>query len=384
MPTFLPTTEIDMNLYSRNDVDFRIQVATPAAGIFTLGQSVLNGTDVLGDSYQWDIYSDELVEISFSNNKDVTSGIFTRPQAKTAEIRVRTSGLNPNLNPDIHPNTRIKLEVKTIDDVSFNSLLTGFINDVQVSYFHDAQPVITINMEDGMNRLLNAPISYTRAAGYLSTTMADFMPLAITAAGLSDPVYTYDYETIVPVYTGYTSQHGALAYTNVTVGQILADLMDAELGNLYLSGTTFYPHGRDAYVSTYYVGNTSDFDTFEIGYNRDYLFSDIVVALTSAPTVQYTLNNSDVSSFFGNIVQNVTVNLQDVEELKRWMASVISRSPALRVTSFSIPKYVPGTMVKITNDVAGETSSILQQAINSNIYVDPTSISTSMQLYQPV
>jgi len=384
MPIYVPDVEYDMDLYSRSDVDFRIQVSVPQAGIFTLGQSLLNGSDVLGSAFQWDVYEDELVEISYTRSVDVTSGIFTRPTAAIADVLVRASALNPNLNADIHPNTKIKIDRKTVDDVDWVNLITGFISGVSVQYFYDAQPVISIGIEDAMNRLLNAPISYTRAAGTLSSTMDDFMPLAIAAANLDDTVYTFTWNTLPAAYTSYKSSHGALAYTNVTVGTILNDLMDAELGNVTLTETTFSPRGRDANNSTYWVGNTTDFDNFEIGYNIDYLFSDIIASLTSAPSVQYTKTNTDVSSFFGTIRQQVSVNLQDAAQLDQWMTSVIQRSPALRVLNFSIPKFVPGSVVKITNDVAGETTPIVQEAVDLTITVDPTSISTSMRLYQPV
>lgn len=384
MPIYVPDVEYDMNLYSRKDIEFRIQVSVPQDGIFTLGQSLLNGTDVLGDAYQWDVYQDELVEITYQKNRDVTSGIFVRPSAETADVVVRTPDLNPNINADIHPNTKIKIDVKTIDDVDWVNLITGFISDVSVQYSYDAQPITFLGIEDGMTRLLNAPISYTRPAGLLSDTMDDFMPLAITAAGLTDSVYTYSWTTVPAAYTYYRSSHGALSYSDTTVGTILNDLMDAELGNVVLSGTTFIPRGRNANNSVYWVGNTTDFDTFEIGYNVDYLFSDIVASLTSAPGTYYTKSNTDVSSFFGTIRQQVSVNLKDSTELQSWMTSVIAQSPALRVLNYSIPKFVPGDVVKITNDVAGETEPVVQEAVSLTIYVNPTSISTSMTLYQPV
>ena len=129
---------VAINTYDRADVRMRIQVAVPQTGVFTLGRSVLNGSDVLGDGYQWDVYEDELVQVSQTSRIDVTSGISTRPIHNIASIIAQSTDLDPNLNPDIHPNSKIIVEYRTSDMSAgvWYGLLTGFITEVSSSYSH--------------------------------------------------------------------------------------------------------------------------------------------------------------------------------------------------------------------------------------------------------
>ncbi len=378
-------TTIPMTTYSRSDIEVRVQVAVPQAGIFTLGQSLLNGSDVLGSAYQWDIYQDDLVEVSHTRRNDVTSGIFCRPVEQVATIVARSGQLDPNLNADIHPNTKIKLDWKPVVSGTWQNLITGYISAVQSQYNYQGNVVVTIEVEDMMRRFLNAPIaSYTRTAQEIWSTLDNLVPLGFTAAGLDDTVYTPTFPNEFPFSAGI---HGALSYTNTTVGAIINDLMDAELGLMYFAGERLWFESRNWQSDTIYEGYTKDFDNFTQGYSSEYLFSDIYAAITSAPTVVYSKSNTDVSSFFGTITQNVVVNLKDAIELDKWMISVVQYSPGIRVSDFSTPYFVPimnNDLVKVIDDFTGKTDGVLQSIVESTITVDPTSVSTSMQLFQPV
>lgn len=374
-----------MTDYSRDDIELRIQVSVPSDGIFVLGHSLLNGADILGDSYDWIVYQDELVEVTHTRRRDVTSGIFVRPVSNEASITIRATDLDPNVNPFIHPNTKIKLEWKPVADVYWQNCLTGFMTDVQTVYNYNGGSLINIQAEDMMRRLLNAPItSYTQVAQETWRTLNSIIPIAITAAGLDDAVYTPVFNQDFP-YSA--SNHAALSYSNTTAGQIINDLMDMELGMLYFEGESLRFQWRSWESLTAHRGYTNNMDSFVSGYSSEYLFSTIFASLTSAPSVVYTKTNTDVSSFFGDITQTAQLNLASKQQLDQWIDSIIQWSPSVRISTFSTPYFVLPAMndlVYIINDFTGQTTGVYQSFVESSVYVDPTSVSTSMTLFQPV
>jgi hypothetical protein len=389
MPSYNPGVILtDMDVYKRSDVRVRIQVAVPQDGIFTLGVSTLNGSDVLGSAFQWDIYEDELVEVSQTAQIDVTSGISTRPLEQVATITAQTAELDPNLNADIHPNTKIKLEYQTSDmgPTEWTGLITGYITEVSSSYNYQGKSLVTIQVEDIMRRFMNAPLNtYTITAGTSILDAVDALITAgIAAGGLDDTIYTPTFDKTLMYSVGFT---GAKTYTNTNVGAVLNDLVDAELGMLYLDGEAFQWQERDIQFLTGYQGYTKKFDSWTIGYSPEYLFSQINASIYTAPATVYSKNNTDVSSFFGAIIQNFEVNLQNADQLDQWMTSVTQFSPGLRVSNFSTPFFVPAKLsdlIYIIDDFNGKTEGIYQKFVSREIYIDPTSVSTQMQLFQPV
>ena len=288
---------------------------------------------------------------------------------------------------DIHPNSKIIVEYRTSDMSAgvWYGLLTGFITEVSSSYSHTGRTLVTIEVEDMMRRLLNAPIvSFTITAGQTTSDVLDsLIPTAFTAAGLDDPLYT-------PVWnnTGdYAGIMGAASYTNTTVGAILADIVDAELGTLYFINEDLYWMWRDASYGDTYEGFTTDMDSFTIGYSPDYLFSQINASTTTTPGTVLTKTNTDVSSFFGDIVQSFSVNLQNSVELQKWMTSVTQYSPGIRISQFSTPFFVPAhpvNLIYITDDYNSKTTGIYQRFVSREVFIDANSLSTSMDLFQPV
>lgn len=379
-----------MTEYSRQDVEFRLRVSVPTSGTFVLNYSLLGGSHVLGSSYDWVEYQDEIVEITHTRNKDFTSGIFMRPIANTASITLRAPDLDPNLNPYIHPNTRVILEWKPVISGTWESCLTGYIQEVESSYNYNGGSVITINAEDMMTRFLNAPISsFSAPSQPIWITFDSFIPQAFTAANLSDGVYSPSF--VSSSNTKMQAVNGALSYTDTTVGQIINDLVDMELGQVYFQniGSSIYLFADQRDYAGYqtYNGFTSNFDNFTSGYSSDYLFSTIRASLTSAPGSVYTKTNSDVATFYGDITQSAELNLATTTDLDQWMSSIVQYSPGVRIKDFSTPYFVLPKMrdyVYIVNDFIGQTEGILQGFVSSTIYVSPTSVSTSMQLYQPI
>jgi hypothetical protein len=379
----------EMTEYARQDVELRLRVSIPSAGTFVLNTSLLNGSDVLGSSYDWVDYQDEIVEINHTRNKDVTSGIFIRPIANTASIVLRAPELDPNLNPYIHPNTRVMLDWKPVVSGTWTNCLTGYIKEVDSTYNYNGGSIISIEAEDMMTRFLNAPIaSFTAPSQPLWITWDTFAPLAIAAAGLDDGVY--DPNDLGSI-TGMKAVNGALSYENTTVGRIVNDLVDMELGQVYfgtISGNVYlFFDQRDYPGYDTFNGYTTNFDSFTSGYSSDYLFSTIQASLTSAPATVYTRTNTDVANFYGDITQTAQLNLATTVDLDQWMASILQHSPGVRIKEFSTPYFVLPRMrdyVYIVNDFIGQTEGILQAIVSSTIYVTPTSVSTQMQLFQPV
>lgn len=387
--TISPTATIkQMNEFKRSDVELRLQLSVPQAGIFTLGVSTLNGSDVLGDAYQWDVYDTDLVEVSLNRRNDVTSGIFFRAIANSASIVIRDASLDPNNNPYIHPNTKAKVDYR-LNGGAWTNYISGYITQVDSIYSYDAGILVQFEIEDMMTRFLNAPIdSFSEAGGTWYEMMNIIVYDAFTSASLTDSVYTASFSYPSPASDEiFSSQFGALDYANTSAENIINDLMDAELGLLFFDGTVLRAYPRDWAVDTVYEANTTDFSSFRSGYSSDYLFSDIYASLASAPTVVLHKQNTDVAAFFGAIVQNYQLKLNSNSELEAWMASVVARSPGLAIQEFSIPRFVPmknNHMTYIVNDFVGKTEGIYQSFVDSTIYLDATSVSTSMTLYQPV
>lgn len=391
--SYLPVTTLtpptEATVYQRKDIYFRFYLSQPDAGQFVLGTSKLNSTDVLGSNYTWVEYIDELAEIVLGRTTDVTSGIFMRATGNTAELLARSSTLDPYANAYVHPNAKIKIDWMDIGTGIWTNWLTGFINNIEVTYNQNAGTLVRLSCEDFMRRFRNTPIaSYSHVAASTETIMADFVSTAFALSGLDDAVYTPYYRTATPdIVPSFYSNLGAVSYTNTTAGAILDDFMDAELGNVYWEGEVMKIIPRGQYA-TQYIAYTNDMDNFVGGYSMDYLISNIDASLTSAPGTVLSKNNTDVSNFYGYIPAIAQVNLASQDDLRQWMDSITQYSPQIRISNFSMPYFVPMNnkdVIKVVNNFLGETDSpIYQRFVSLNIYVDATSVSTQMSLWQPV
>lgn len=393
MRYYPPETFDTMTEYSRQDVDFRIQISRPADGIFVLGLSVLGGPDVLGDGYQWDVYDDTIVEMSLQRRNDVTSNLFLSPIENTAVVTLREPSLDPNINPFVHPNTKIKIDWLDVATSTWSNYLTGFVSEVDTVYNRDASNLVVIYAEDPMRRFLNTAVtSYTHAEDRLDTIMDDLVPILLTNSGLNDSVYTFDYNPTfyAEPFTfrdAFVSGVSALDYSDTVAGQIIQELMQVEIGSMYWDETSLKIIPRDTYGS-FYRGYSKDFDDFTAGYSTDYIFSTVQVSMTSAPDTYYAQTNPAVSGFFGEIVVSATLPFDTLDSLLTWLASITSYEPKPRIKEFSTPYFIPiknNQVINVVNDYIGETSNDYYSLFTDcTITVTPDSVSTTMNLYQPL
>jgi hypothetical protein len=318
---------------ANNIFDFKkhikVELGLPTAGVFILGVSVLDGPDVLsagGGMTYVDTLAD-VVSVDFSIGFDQNTGFMTQAVPATATIVMQSETYDPNSNRAVHVGTDIRVSYQPQPDTSpllWLTLFEGKILSYEVAYNFIGTNVITFECADALQSAINTIIP-------LFTTPSSPSPITEGITAL-EPYLPGGFVNITGTPWVYTPQYN---YTNTTVGQILNELTDAELGMAYLSldsgAVQFYAYDE---LHNFITNNppTLNFSTTHSTDPNHVCINNIVLGASGSDAVNeikatkktggatQTKSNTDSIDLYGRTALEVSVNVSSDNLLTLWLA----------------------------------------------------------------
>ena len=308
--------------------NIKVELGLPVAGAFILGQSLLDGPDVLangGMSYVDTLA--EVVSIDIDTGFDQINGLTTQAKPSTASIAMQSETYDPNSNRAVHVGTDIRVSYQPKPDTTpllWLTLFEGKISRYEVSYNFTGTNVIYFECIDTLQNAINTVIP-------AFNTPSSPSPLTEVITAL-EPYLPGGFVNITGTPWAYTPQY---AYQNVTVGEILNEITDVELGMAYLSMETgavqFYAYNE---LHNFIANNppTLNFSTTHSTDPNHICINDIVLGATGSDAVNeiivkktiggatQTKSNTDSIDLFGRTSFDGTINASSDNILSLWLA----------------------------------------------------------------
>lgn len=385
--------------------NIKVELGLPVAGVFILGQSVLDGSDVLASSGGFS-YVDTLadvVSIECNYGFDQNTGFMTQAAPSTATIVMQTDDYDPNSNRAVHVGTDIRVSYQPqpdTDPLNWLPLFTGKITAYDVAYNFTGTNVITFECADALLNAINTPI-----ASFTTPSSPSPLTEALTALQPYAPGSAINYWGTPWVYTPQ------YALTNTTFGTILNELTDAELGMAVLNVDTglidFYAYNV---LHTYIADNPANllFSTTHSTDPNHICINNIVLGASGSDAVNeikatkktggasQRRSNTDSIDLFGRTALDVTVNVSSDNLLTLWLnrtsvkndirqAKQIGFNPILDSGKFSTGYYLNALFLQTVNinfnkgSVAFNEDYIVSRVTHS---ITPTDWQINLELWK--
>lgn len=340
-------TDLKVELYLPNEGDnlFILGVSElggtdilAESGDFILGYSLLGGSDVLGDGtgdyqFSWQSVECSVSKLDITLGGSQVAGIEYTAQPSTLSFELQSWTLDPNNNSGVRNGTGIRVR---LDDGTINeTLFTGFIESMTVKYRPDAPNLIQGNAFDAYKRLANQRITYNTTGG--TDTVTELLGLIATNSG-----YTVD-----PANDPGAILMAGRQETDVTQGQLIKDILDAQLGLLWLDPATGRIEYRDRpqilAAATYSIGNNHGdpghwcMSDLTVNQNPDDLVNSIRVTMTTDPNTSLTRENLDSIQLYGRLAYDATVNAANSTNLQTWLNLAFIDRPRNLVQDVTTP-----------------------------------------------
>lgn len=324
--------------------DFRVQVGIPTNGVFILGQSVLDGTDVLADSttgaITWVDVLAEVNNINISVGANVNSGLLMQSVPSTASIQMQSATYDPSQNPAIHAGTPIRVQYRPGLDPDrtlwFNRFI-GKIKSYSVSYDFFGNNTIDFECVDLMQDWVNTSLpGFTSAAGQTFEQISNVLVGYFPGSSSTSPGW---------------SKFGAYSAVDTTVGTVLNEILDGELGFASITPATelLEIDNYDTIVSKKDGPLVMSFSNIHntdpaakhvcmtdlvIEANTDETANEIIVNLI--PTgATYTTRNTDSADLYGKVALTTDLMLQNSTYVNSWFDKINLQTKIRKVKSVS-------------------------------------------------
>ena len=298
--------------------NIRVEFEIATAGTWIWSVSTWDGGDVWGGSSSSVAWTDllcETFEINMERGCDVDSGILVNPSQNQTTIRMQSVDYDPFVNGTIHAGTPVRITIDPDNTDTWQEIYVGQVQSFQTSYNAQGLNNIEFVAVDEMTAFLNTPIaSFTIAAGDTTADIIDQL------------VYAY-WQGGIYLDTNFLTTLEATTYTNTTVGTILRDVLNSELGYLYVA-----QDGEINYIShpTFdQIVDTGPAYFFESTHSNDpghICMSDLVMDANSNnlpneivatnSTLELTATNIDALTLYGPLSFTVPTIVEDATQLQ--------------------------------------------------------------------
>jgi hypothetical protein len=397
-------TDLKVELYLPNEADnlFILGVSLlgsddvlAASGDFILGYSLLGGSDVLGDGTGKFQFSWQPVECSVSK-LDVTlggsqiGGLEYTAQPSQLGFELQSWTLDPNNNSGVRNGTQIRVRLER--GAFKQTLFSGFIESMNVRYRPDAPNLIQGTAYDAYKRLANTRITYDTTA--TTNTVTELLALIAANSGATVDAANDPGQILM----------AGRAQTAVTQGELIKDILEAQLGLLWLDPATGRIEYRDRpsalTTATYSVGNNHTdanhwcMSSLLVNQNPDDLTNSIRVALTSNPATTLLQENTDSIQLYGRLAYDATINAANTTELQKWLNLAFIERPRQLVESVTTPAInrthtltdaataTPGLPVRVKYQTDNIDINQIYQVTRVKHSIDPENWFTTLELWR--
>lgn len=330
--------------------------------LFVLGTSLLGSTDVLGEgsARTWQPAQAVVTAFESSLGGSVQDSIFFQAESATARITIQSYDWDPNVNKNIRTNTAIRLRID--NGVVDQTLFTGYLDTLSVSYYPDGPNLIQISARDLYAKIVNSILTTWDSTGYgADMTPLEAITLAVQTAGYSVSPYSQDSAGLLPTGTD----------TDIQANGPINDALTVGLGLLWIDPVTETlihiprPTSLSGTVTTWTVGNNHGepyhlcMSDIGIEADSDTIFNNIVVSLTSNPATSVNVYNTDSIELYGESPLSIDINTTDSTELTRWANAVFGNTADKLVKTVETPTidrdgnlteaaiFTPGTLLGV-------------------------------------
>lgn len=394
---------LKVELYLPNEADNLFIVGVSELGgndllaantYFIIGYSLLGGEDVLGDTnayaFSWQPIEATVSKLDIQIGGGQNAAIQYTAEPSSCTFEMQSWVFDPNNNSAVRNGTqfRVRLVATGVDE----TLFTGYIDSMTIKYRPDAPNLINGTAYDGYKRFANKRVTWNHVG--TPKTVTEILAALATNAGVSvsgsnDP--------------GIIAMAGQ-QQTDQTTGNIVKDLLDTQLGLLWLNPSTGEIEYRDRTTTvgtpTYSVGNNHGdanhwcMSGLSVNQNPDDLVNSIKATLTSDNTKTLLRENTDSIQLYGILSQNVTVNAAAEADLATWLDVAFIERPKQLVKDVTTPAIDrTGTLTDAATIVPGTPLAVKYQTDNINIdqnyqvtrvkhSIDPNNWFTTLELWR--
>lgn len=298
--------------------NIRVEFEIATAGTWIWSVSTWDGGDVWGGSTSSVAWTDllcETFEISIERGCDVNSGILVNPSQNQTTVRMQSVDYDPFVNGTIHAGTPVRITIDADGTSTWSEIYVGKVQSFQTSYNADGLNNIQFVAVDDMTAFLNTRLaSYSITAGQTTADIIDGLVVAYWPGNWN-------------LDTNYLTTLAATTYTDTTVGEVINDVLNSELGYMYVAQDgelNYIAHSTfDSIVATgpaYYFESTHSNDPGHIcmsdlvmDANSNNLPNEIVATRAAA---QLTATNTDAVTLYGPLSFTVPTIVENNTQLQ--------------------------------------------------------------------
>lgn len=320
--------------------NIRVEYEIAASGSWIWGVSTWDGGDVWGDttpSIGWTDLLCESFEIIIKRGCNVDAGILVEPSQNQTTIRMQTADFDPFSKSVIHAGTPVRISVEADpvgDPGTWTVIYEGEVASFATTYDAEGLNIITISAQDSMTKWLNTRLAtYSIAAGTSTATVIDDL-----VVGYWPGNWNLD--------TTYLATCAATTYTDTTIGQVIRDILNTELGYLYVSqdgAINFISH--DHFDQIVAAGADYSFDSTHSTDPAHICMSDLVMdadsrnlpnqILATYASGSATATNQDAVELYGAVAYTVPTIAEDATQLQLILDAITLNTRLRRVQSLT-------------------------------------------------
>lgn len=304
--------------------NIRVEFEIATAGTWIWSVSSWDSGDTWGGTSSGLVWTDLLCEsfqINIERGCEVDSGILVNPSQNKTTVRMQSTTYDPFNNSTIHAGTGVRISIDEDGTGTWTVIYIGKVQSFKTSYNAEGLNNIEFVAVDDMTAFLN-----TRLATYSITA-------GLTTADIIDDLVVTYWPGNWNLDTNYLTTLAATTYTNTTIGEVLNDVLNSELGYLYVTQDgeiTYIAHST--FDQIVYTGPAYYFESTHSAAAGHICMSDLVmdansnnlpnqIVATNA-TTSLTATNTDAVDLYGALAFTVPTIVQNSTELQKVLDAI--------------------------------------------------------------
>lgn len=322
-------------------------------------------------SIQADTYS-----VDIDRGVTVESGVFSRPDIGTAQVKLSKRSLSDLLNTPAYKSNQ-NFRIQYWNGSTWLYLFSGIIQNVSITYVAETGKIdVTITANDLMKVLLN-----TRLTNYTISGSSAARSFRNVTNALGSAVTAIDSRCVLSQWLsqGSGTTQWAAVWDDTTAGEILTQFLDAELGWAWASKDSnqlYYATRNDINFIQSETWSSSNLtisnihstatnhvcmDYMDLSYDSDAIVNKVKVT-EGLTTVTSTATNSTSVTNYGAQAGNFEVTFDNggVSTLNAWAVAVATAASPKSIKTVSVPVILDSgnpayiANIDITNSVQVE------------------------------
>jgi hypothetical protein len=389
--------------------DLEVSLFTYASDVFIWGVTRWDDGDKWNNGtavQSWVDFSGSIASVEISNGTYIEQGL-TRPEPATATIVFQDANYDPFNNITVRTGTPIRIRIRPnpdTDPTTWVTLFQGKIDNASASYNEYFTNTVTLSCVTNLRDYLNFSI----IDGFITTNISQY------AWNFIDDMAAFFTENGVIYNTaldGYILE-GIDTLDPVNVGEVMNQLLDANLGALVYQPITSNPFNLAYYYLQEELGNIDtatsvlDFEAsasanslrasfydLTIGYDTEQIVNEVKLETVSGygPIVR---KNDNSVQLYGSLASEILTRHYDDIDAETWISQVTLSEPRRRVLDISASVInrdgtVNENLLREPMNVCNVSISNANLTLDENYYITRVNYSltpdqwlTSMELWK--